>query len=205
MFADYYYKEFPQKMMAVLQNSSSKYPRSQVGYFFIDVSAFRGMNLLDLRENIERNKNPFYYPVAVYFTSLMPQIIREMADYELMLDFHRCSTWPLISCGLGGVMDPIHTLYEAGLMPSKGCNVNLLIETIREAEAVIGKDMVEFIQGGQRNANQSAYNHLKDKLSQRTDEFKHLLQSAVAYFVDWINDPILNTNPNSFSINNNYL
>lgn len=205
MFADFYYKEFPQKMMAVLQNSSSKYTCSQAGYFFIDVSAFRGMDLLNLQKNIEGNKNPFYYPVTVYFTSLIPQIIREMTDYELMLDFHRCSTWPLISCGLGGVMDPIHTLYEAGLMPSKGCDVDLLIETIREAEAVIGKDMVEFIQGGQRNASQSAYNHLKDKLSQRTDEFKHLLQSAVDYFVDWINEPILNTNPNSFSISNNYL
>ena len=186
--------------MDVLHNSSLKYPCRQADYFFIDVSAFRGTGLLDLLDNIKRNENPYYYPVAVYFTSLVPQLIREMADYELMKDFHRCSTWPLISCGLGGVMDPIHTLWEAGLMPSKGCDVNLLIQTIREAESVIEKDIVEFIQGGQKNANPSAYNRLKNRLSYRTDEFKNRMQAAVDYFINWINEPVLNKNPKSFSI-----
>ncbi len=186
--------------MDVLHNSSLKYPCRQADYFFIDVSAFRGTGLLDLLDNIKRNENPYYYPVAVYFTSLVPQLIREMADYELMKDFHRCSTWPLISCGLGGVMDPIHTLWEAGLMPSKGCDVNLLIQTIREAENVIEKDIVEFIQGGQKNANPFAYNRLKNRLSHRTDDLKNRMQSAVDYFINWINEPVLNKNPKSFSI-----
>ena len=203
MFADYYYKEFPQIMITILKNSSSKYPCRQADYFFIDVSAFRGTNLLNLSDTIKENKNPFYYPIAVYFTSLIPQIIREIGDYELMLDFHRCSAWPLISCGLGGVMDPIHTLWKSGLMPFKGCDVNLLIQTIREAESVIGKDMVEFIQGGQRNINPSAYKHLKNKLSQRTDKFNQLLRSAVDYFINWINEPVLNKIPNSFSVSDN--
>lgn len=204
MFKDYYTR-FPKVMTDVVLGSRFA---TNKGFLedcvMIDVEDFKSFRTREFirmagNRNFEREDNEFYYPVAVYYTSLVPQIFRAMGGYELMVDFHRCSSWPLISCGFGGVMDPIHTLWEAGLMPGKLCNVELLISTIKEASDVIEKDMTEFLAGGQDNTNSDAYRRLLDAMDGKTEEFLSRFHYAVEYFLNWIVEPVLNTDPKSLN------
>lgn len=200
MFIDYYHHQFPKDLLEAMQNPMCQYKARMTmgGIHFMDVSHFHGLRLIKLTNEIEKNENPFNFSVAIYFTNLVPQVIKHIKDTDAMDNFHRCSSWPQISCGLGGVMDPIHTLWEAHLMPNKGCNVELLIETIKEAEITISQDVTEFLQGGKPNVNEKAYQNLISCMSDKIDNVKECIHDAVQYFIDWILAPTLNKAPNSF-------
>lgn len=197
MFKDYYYNNFQRDLLEVINNRTCQYRTCVTAgeIILLDVSHFHGLTLMNL---LKRMENPFNFPVAIYFTSLIPQVIQCVKDKKAMDDFHKSSSCPLISCGLGGVMDPIHTLWEAHLMPCKGCNVEQLIETIKEAEVIISHDTVEFLRGGQSNFNEKAYQNLVNSMFDKIDMVQECIHDAVLYFIDWILAPTLNTSPDSF-------
>lgn len=202
MFKDYYYNVFQKDLFEVINNQACQYRTCiTVGeIILLDVSHFHGLTCMNLLKRIE---NLFYFPVAIYFTNLIPLVVRYIKDGNAMDNFHKSSSWPLISCGLGGVMDPIRTLWEAHLMPCKGCNVEQFIETIKEAEVIISHDIVEFLRGGQSNANGMAYQNLINSMSDRINKVKECIHNSVLYFIDWILAPTLNTSPDSFLYNKN--
>ena len=59
--------------------------------------------------------------VAVFFITLIPQIIAKLTGklYGLYA-FARCADWPVIFCGLGGIMSPYTILSDSGLLPADG-------------------------------------------------------------------------------------
>lgn len=204
MFKDYYYNIFQTDLYKSIcinpYNNRSRH--INVGdVIWIDVSELVDLRLNSLIKNRETYVNPFYCSVAIYFTSLIPQVIKHVKDKEAMDNFHKNSSWPLISCGLGGIMDPIHTLWEAHLMPFKGCDVNQFIETIKEAEEIITSDVIEYLKGGKPNVNEKAYHNLVNSIGDEINKVEECIHDAVMYFIDWILAPTLNKSPKSFQYN----
>ena len=54
---------------------------------------------------------------AIFYTTLFPQVIGKLYGVPAMEDFLAASGWPWMNCGLGGLMSPIHVIYNSGLRP----------------------------------------------------------------------------------------
>ena len=83
---------------------------------------------------VTREKS-FYFSFCVFFHCLQAQAIFKLSGCEVMYRFHAETGVPMISCGLGGVMHPAHTLDEAELLPEPGeieCYIRM-INTIQPA------------------------------------------------------------------------
>lgn len=204
MFKDYYYNNFKIDLFQSIRNNSYHHEFRQIHVgevIWVDVSELFGLRANSLLVKRMINENTFFPSVAIYFTSMIPQVIMHIKDEEAMNNFYKSSSWPLISCGLGGIMDPIHTLWEANLMPSKGCDVKQFIDTIKEGEKIITADVIEFLHGGQPNVNENAYQRLVDSMDGKIDKVEECIHDAVLYFIDWILAPTLNKSPESFLYN----
>ena len=78
----------------------------------------------DFRNPHPRPSNPsstreksFYFSFCVFLHCLQAQAISKLSGREMMYRFHAETGVPQISCGLGGIMHPAHTLLEADLLP----------------------------------------------------------------------------------------
>ena len=87
----------------------------------------------------------FYFSFCVFFHCLQAQAIFKLSGRGVMYRFHAETGVPMISCGLGGVMHPAHTLYEAELLPEQGeveCYIqmiNTILPAIRPQVEELGK------------------------------------------------------------------
>lgn len=87
----------------------------------------------------------FYFSFCVFFHCLQAQAIFKLSGRGVMYRFHAETGAPMISCGLGGVMHPAHTLYEAELLPEQGeveCYIqmiNTILPAIRPQVEELGK------------------------------------------------------------------
>jgi len=86
----------------------------------------------------------FYFSFCVFFHCLQAQAIFKLSGRDVMCRFHAETGVPMISCGLGGVMHPAHTLYEAELLPEQGeveCYIqmiNIILPAIRPQVEELG-------------------------------------------------------------------
>ena len=62
-------------------------------------------------------EHQYYFSASMFFMSLIPQVIQKTAGYSAKIDFHSSSGWPILSCGLGGIMSPEQWLYESDIIP----------------------------------------------------------------------------------------
>ena len=90
----------------------------------------------DFRNHHPRPGNPsstreksFYFSFCVFLHCLQAQAIFKLSGREMMYRFHAETGVPQISCGLGGIMHPAHTLLEADLLPV-GAEVEAYIKMI---------------------------------------------------------------------------
>ena len=62
--------------------------------------------------------NHYYmFSAAVFYMSMCTQIIGRMYGWHQMENFMRASGWPMLSCGMGGLMHPIQVMWESELYP----------------------------------------------------------------------------------------
>lgn len=59
----------------------------------------------------------FYFSFCVFLRCMQAQAIFQLSGRDTMYRFHAEQDFPLISCGLGGIMHPAHILWEANLLP----------------------------------------------------------------------------------------
>lgn len=106
---------------------------------------------------------PFHelcFSAACFFTFLIPQLVAKDLDGEQILyEFSRASGWPILSCGLGGIMHPAHILQEADLVPKKEV-VNEYMLLMDVVLAYFKQDVLEFLKGGQPSLNPAAYKQI---------------------------------------------
>lgn len=103
------------------------------------------------------HEKSFYFSFCVFFHCLQAQAIFKLSGREVMYRFHAETGVPMISCGLGGVMHPAHTLYEAELLPEQGevesyiQMINTILPAIRQQVEELGiyapvKEMYSYIE-----------------------------------------------------------
>lgn len=56
------------------------------------------------------------FAIVFYYVCLCNYLINRLAGKEALKDFLKASGWPIVSCGLGGIMNPNHTMVEADLV-----------------------------------------------------------------------------------------
>lgn len=58
------------------------------------------------------------FSAAVFYMSMCTQIVGRLYGYHQMENFLRASGWPMLNCGMGGLMHPIQVMMESGLCPA---------------------------------------------------------------------------------------
>jgi hypothetical protein len=62
--------------------------------------------------------NHYYmFSAAVFYMSMCTQIVGRLYGYHQMENFMRASGWPMLCCGMGGLMHPIQVMMESKLYP----------------------------------------------------------------------------------------
>lgn len=98
------------------------------------------------------------FSAAVYHMSMCTQVVGRLYGWTAMEDFMRASGWPMLSCGMGGLMNPIQTVWESGLNPSK--DDETYIQVLLSAGEYLKKDFLDFFKPGVANLNHSAHSRL---------------------------------------------
>ena len=121
-----YYKEF---YFGIFKNLLFEYypdrntPNSDTPYCFIKSAARNraqyiklGPSLFGKSLNLP-SEQQYFFSASMFFMSLIPQVIYKIAGDIAKNAFHRSSGWPILSCGLGGIMSPEQWLYESEIIP----------------------------------------------------------------------------------------
>ena len=110
------------------------------------------------------------FSVACFFTSLIPQIIAEKEDGEkLFFDYALASGWPIINCGMGGLLSAVQVVLEAGLLPNDD-ELDDYGRILEAAEIYFTDDVRSFLAGGENTLNRGSYLRLCENVKGRIDE-----------------------------------
>lgn len=127
-----------------------------------------------LEENASEKSN--YFAIIFYYVSLCNYAIKEVAGMDALINFLKCTNWPLTSCGLGGIMSPNHTLEEAGLVYEKSSAL------FKEVIPFMKEELNNFFKGGAENLNQTAYDEFVKAMDGKIEEFWKIADREIENF-----------------------
>ena len=127
-----------------------------------------------LEENGAEKSN--YFAIIFYYVSLCNYAIKEVAGMDALINFLKCTNWPLTSCGLGGIMSPNHTLEEAGLVYEKSSAL------FKEVIPFMKEELNNFFKGGAENLNQTAYDEFVKAMDGKIEEFWKIADREIENF-----------------------
>ncbi len=134
-----------------------------------------------------RGLNHFYmFSVSVYFMTLCTQVVGKLFGWLQMENFMRASGWPLMSCGLGGLMHPIQIILESELFPQNADT--RYFEILHAAGGYLTEDFLDFLKGDAANLNYAAYNKLCNEVKS-LDAIEQEIKAQTSLFERWISDP----------------
>lgn len=139
------------------------------------------------RRNMVWNGDEHYrmFSAAVYYMSMCTQVVGRLYGWGAMEDFMRASGWPMLNCGMGGLMNPIQTVWESGLTPSKGDQI--YIQTLLTAGEYLKADFLDFFKPCVANLNHSAHSRLLSVV--KIDELSAEFDLQQQKYCDWIRNP----------------
>jgi hypothetical protein len=97
----------------------------------------------------------------------------------------RASGWPMLSCGMGGLMHPIQVMRESELHPLG--SDDSYTETMLNAGKYLKKDFLYFMKKGARCLNHKAHNSLVSVVD--IDQLSELFDEQEKLYCDWVKDP----------------
>ena len=130
--------------------------------------------------------NHYYmFSAAVFYMSMCTQIIGRMYGWHQMENFMRASGWPMLSCGMGGLMHPIQVMWESELYPIS--SDDSYTETLLNAGKYLKKDFLDFMKKGARCLNRSAHDCLVGTIE--TNDLSDLFDKQQMLYCEWIKNP----------------
>lgn len=130
--------------------------------------------------------NHYYmFSAAVFYMSMCTQIVGRLYGYHQMENFMRASGWPMLSCGMGGLMHPIQVMMESRLSPFNPDDS--YIKTMCNAGKYLKKDFLDFMQWGVPCMNRTAHNALLADVNVR--DLSELFDQQERLYCMWIKDP----------------
>ncbi len=129
----------------------------------------------------------FFFSVSVFFTCLIPQVLKKAIEPEAMEAFYKASGWPRMSAGLGGQISAELWLKESELYPSQDeeswCYTrkeaswyNSLLDIVDD---FFIQEVTEFLNGGKESVNPAAYKTLVDFASGKIELVEQTLRTAI--------------------------
>ena len=182
MFVNYYTRRFPadlQRYYEILESYGDR------GYPWV----------LEMTPhfNKERNDiqwsgiNHFYmFSVSLYFMSMCTQVVGKIYGKPQMENFMRASGWPLLFCGMGGLMHPIQVVYESALFP-QSIDEARYFDVLRTASSYLVSDFLDFFGGHAANLNSGSYRALCDIAKRQ--ELEEEVEKQIALYERWVADP----------------
>ena len=130
--------------------------------------------------------NHYYmFSAAVFYMSMCTQIVGRLYGWHQMENFMRASQWPMLSCGMGGLMHPIQVMWESELNPLTPDDS--YTETLLNAGKYLKKDFLDFMKKGARCLNHKAHNSLVSVVD--IDQLSELFDEQQMLYCDWVKDP----------------
>lgn len=125
------------------------------------------------------------FSVSVFFTSMCTQVIGKLYGWFQMENFMRASGWPMLNCGMGGLMHPIQVISESNLNPKE--NIEGYVDVLHVASEYLAADFLDFFSGHAANLNSNAYHQLCDVVIPQ--EVASEFQKQVVLYEAWISNP----------------
>lgn len=140
------------------------------------------------RQDIDwKDINHYYmFSVGVYFMSMCTQCVGKLFGWHQMENFMRASGWPMLSCGMGGLMSPIQVVIESELYPVPGSEAKYH-EVFHAAEDYLTRSFLEFLSGNTANINAIAYDSLCAEAN--ANAAAEEVAEQTKRFECWIDDP----------------
>ena len=130
------------------------------------------------------NDHFYMFSVSVFFTSMCTQVIGRLYGWFQMENFMRASGWPMLNCGMGGLMHPIQVISESNLNPKE--YVERYVDVLHAASEYLAADFLDFFSGHAANLNSNAYSQLCDVVIPQ--EVAKEFQTQVSLYEAWIGD-----------------
>lgn len=126
------------------------------------------------------------FAAAVFYTSACAQVIGRLYGRKAMEDFHKASGWPMLNCGMGGLMSPITVMADSLLFPYSR-DVEEFVEVFDEASRYLEADFLDFLENNSANLNRKAYADLRKAVD--VSAVRDELVQQRNLFVAWVRDP----------------
>ena len=130
----------------------------------------------DSRQNIKlgtslnlSSEQQYFFSASIFFMSLIPQVIHKIIGDAARLAFHKSSGWPILSCGLGGIMSPEQWLHESEIIPQhkEVEYYNDLLDIILPFHC---NELQSFLSGAELSVDSKAYASLCKRADGKIDE-----------------------------------
>lgn len=155
-FASYYTKRFSSDLKSFYDIRSDfgdgSYP------FVLSMACDEHSNTHRKSMKWDDNDHFDMFSVSVFFTSMCSQVIGRLYGWFQMENFMRASGWPMLNCGMGGLMHPINVIVESNLYPKE--DKDRYHDILHAAADYLEADFLDFFSGHAANLNSNAYRQL---------------------------------------------
>lgn len=123
------------------------------------------------------------FSIIFYYVCLCDFVLYKIGGKELLKDFLKSTGWPLVYCGLGGIMSPNHTMQEADLVFVKAsANQQEAIKLFHEVEPFMRSELNDFFQGNAPSINPEAYHKFIEEIKPKIPEFWTMAEKEIKTF-----------------------
>lgn len=141
---------------------------------------------LQRRSMVWDDLNHYYmFSAAMFYMSMCTQIVGRLYGWHQMENFMRTSGWPMLSCGMGGLMHPIQVMWESELYPMNPDDC--YTETLLNAGKYLKKDFLDFMKNGEPCLNRQAHKSLVNVVD--IAQLSELFDEQEKLYCEWIKDP----------------
>lgn len=148
-----------------------------------------GHNAKRVRFHFEDSRHLSMFAAAVFYTSVCPQVIGKLYGRKAMEDFHKASGWPMLNCGMGGLMSPVQVMFESRLFPF-AAGLDDFVKVFDEASAYLEADIADFFRNDSVNLDPAAYAAMREVVD--VDTLREELSRQRDIFLRWLRDPRTN-------------
>lgn len=155
-----------------------------------------GTSLIGTSLNLS-SEQQYFFSASMFFMSLIPQVIYKILGDAARMEFHKSSGWPILSCGLGGIMSPEQWLYESEILPQdkEVKYYNDLLDIILPFHC---NELQSFLSGTELSVDSKAYASLCKRADEKVDEIVREIEKVAEqakqnfairqwplYYVEW--------------------
>lgn len=182
-FISYYTRRFPSDIKSFYDIRNDFGDRSYP--FVLSMACDKHSNTKRLSMKWDDNDHFYMFSVSVFFTSMCTQVIGRLYGWFQMENFMRASGWPMLNCGMGGLMHPVSVIQESKLIPQQ--IEARYYDILHAASEYLEADFLDFFSGHAANLNSNAYRQLCDVVIPQ--EVSKEFQAQVALYKAWIANP----------------